>query len=48
MCDGSRDSASDTDDNDAIVVTASNQQDIGPNIIDKVQGITPGLAVVVY
>ncbi len=47
-CDGSRDSASDTDDNDAIVVTASNQQDIRTNIIDKVQGITPGLAVVVY
>ena len=39
-CDGSRDSANDISDNNVKVVAASNQQDISPNIIDKVQGTT--------
>jgi len=40
--DGSRGSAHDVSEINVIVVAASNQQDISPNIINKVQGTTPG------
>jgi hypothetical protein len=44
--DGSRGSAHDVSDINVIVVAASNQQDISPNIINKVQG-TPGAVTAV-
>jgi hypothetical protein len=44
--DGSRGSAHDVSDINVIVVAASNQQDISPNIINKVQGTTPGVTAV--
>jgi hypothetical protein len=45
--DGSRGSAHDVSDINVIVVAASNQQDISPNIINKVQGTTPGAVTAV-
>ncbi|HEY7078757.1 MAG TPA: hypothetical protein VH500_03585 [Nitrososphaeraceae archaeon] len=37
--DGSRDSASDTNDNSSIVVSATNPQEISPNSVEEGQGI---------
>ena len=38
---GDRDTATDIDDNNAIVITASNQSEINPNTIECGQGTTP-------
>ena len=45
--DGSRDSARDVNDNNVIVVTATNQQEIGSNIMEKGQGTIPGAVTAV-
>ena len=43
----SRDSAHAINDNNIMVVTAKNQQEIGPNIIKEGQGTTPGAVTAV-